>query len=305
MKQFIFLLIAFTVYSASEAQTKLTLKPNATDGKDAMIWTAPNLKYDNLNYGDDNRLLCHSWTNQGEQDKSRMLIEFDLSDIPSGVLINKATLTIFNNPNPYSGSFNGQHKEQSGTNESILNRIIQNWSEDSVTWNNQPSITTQGQITNSRLTNPHGDLIIDVTAMMNDMLKDTVQCGFMLTLKNESPYKALVFASSDDADSTKWPQLEIEYSTISVKEFKPRIGGTLSITPNPSVDKTRIMVNLDKPETWGFKVFDPLGKLVFEKNLIYENGFQFDHSMLANGTYNLYIYTESGIVLTSKMLKLL
>lgn len=305
MKPFIFLLIALTVYSASEAQTKLTLKPNATDGKDAMIWTAPNLKYDHLNYETDNRLLCHSWTNQGVQDRSRILIEFDLSAIPSGVLINKATLTLFNNPNPRTGSFNGQHKEQSGTNESVLNRIVQHWSEDSVTWNNQPSITTQGQITNSRIPNPYGDLIMDVTAMMNDMLKDTVQCGFMLTLKSESPYRALVFASSDYVDSTKWPQLEIEYTTLSTKEIKPRIGGTLTITPNPSIDITHIMLDLDKPETWGFKVFDPLGKLVFEKNMIYESNFQFDHSMLAKGTYNLYIYTESGIVLTSKMLKML
>lgn len=304
MKHFNFLLIMFAVYSTLQAQTKLTLKPNATDGKDAMIWTAPNLKYDNLNYETDNRLLCHSWTNKGVQDKSRILIDFDLSNIPSGAYITKATLTLFNNPNPFTGSFNGKHKEDSGTNASILNRVIQNWSEDTVTWDNQPSVTTKGQITNSRITNPNGDLIMDVTAMMNDMLKDTARYGFMLTLKTESPYKALVFASSDDADSSKWPQLEIEYSTAGVKERKSRNVGSLTIMPNPSSNVTKIMLNLDQPEIWSFKVFNQLGQNVFQKNLIYENDFQFDNSMLANGTYNLFIYTESGTILTAKMMKL-
>ena len=70
------------------------------------------------------------------------------------------------------------------------------------------------QVTLVASTNLNEDYLnIDVQTLVSDMITDSVgQFGFMLQLVTEKYYRSLVFGSSDNADSTLHPKLEITYT---------------------------------------------------------------------------------------------
>ena len=58
--------------------------------------------------------------------------------------------------------------------------------------------------------------------------------GFSIALQNESYYRRLVFASSDNMDPTKHPKLEVTYNpAIGILE-RENSSAKLEIYPNPS-----------------------------------------------------------------------
>ncbi len=300
MKQFALLIFGIFFVSGTMAQKTVILKHNATQGKDAFIWQSSNLGYDNLNWGADDRMLCHAWTNSGVNDQSGLLIEYDLSGLPSGVIA-KATLKLYNNP--YTHSFNGEHREQSGTNESVLSRIAESWTEKSVTWSKQPKISNKNQIVVPRVTNAHADLKIDVTDMVVDMVKNpSTNFGFMLSLVNPSPYKSLVFASSDNADSTKWPELIIEFATSGIN--KPLLQSTnFNIFPNPANGEVSVYFDFNASENWNLKIYDEVGKEVFGRKDIDESLVPIESESWSAGVYYVSITTAGGLSFNKKLLK--
>lgn len=140
----------------------------------------------------------------------RSLIEFDLTSIPKGAIINSAKLSLHS----VNSSGNGKHRLDGGSNESTLSRITTAWQEDSVTWNNQPSISTTHQVTLAGSDSTIQDYFnIDVTGLITDMMTDSIgNNGFLLQLVTEQYYRTMMFASSDYADSTEHPKLEITYT---------------------------------------------------------------------------------------------
>lgn len=214
MRAFRLLTICFVFSTHSiVAQKTALLRPAADCGKDAFMWYADNVAYDNenQNYGSNQTLLSHTWTTGGQYDGSRILIDFDLSLIPVGSNLLEAKLSLYNDPT--STSMNGEHSNYSHPNASYLRRITSPWNEDEVTWNTQPTYTTNNEVMLDATIDPHQNFEdIDVTSMVVDMLElPEYSAGFMLMLQDESPYCALVFASSDHADPTKHPSLLVTY----------------------------------------------------------------------------------------------
>ena len=196
------------------SQQTITLQPDAQCGKDSFVWFANGAQYDNenSNYGDGQTLLAHSWTNGGEEDRSRLLIDFDLSSIPAGATINSASLSIYNDP--VSSTNNGEHSNLSGSNASIIRRITSPWNEMQVTWNTQPSVTIQNEVDRAQTTDVHEDFVdMDVTALVSDMVTFPNDAfGFELSLVTEDPYRMLVMASSDHPDPSKHPKLVVTFT---------------------------------------------------------------------------------------------
>src|SRR5205823_1863887 len=57
---------------------------------------------------------------------------------------------------------------------------------------------------------------IDVTALVQDMITNpTSNYGLMLQLVDDTAYRKLIFASSDNADPAKHPKLDICYTVPS------------------------------------------------------------------------------------------
>jgi hypothetical protein len=208
---FITLIIFVCWISSSAQQAKFVSQPDSICGKDALVWNAPGHNNGNTNYGGDDFMGAHAWTNQGVPDTSRSLLQFDLSSIPQGSIVTYAYLSLFNNPTtPFAG---GQHSTFSGPNDLYIQRITSQWSEMSVNWFSQPSATTVNQATVPASTSPHEDFLnIDVTMLVQDMVDNPLNSfGFMIRLQNEAYYRSMVFATSDYNVSAKRPMLFVHY----------------------------------------------------------------------------------------------
>lgn len=182
----------------------VTVRPDSLKGKDALVLSSSP----GTNMEPQQELSCNAWTCQGSPCIKRALIEFDMSMIPANATFISASMNLYANPNPSMPSANY------GTNNSfVIRRITSPWFEDSVTWNNQPSTTTQNELIIPQSVSPNQNYMnIDVTNLVYDMLNNPQSSyGFMLKLVNEIPYNGRSFASSDYSDSTFWPSITYCY----------------------------------------------------------------------------------------------
>lgn len=191
----------------------ITLQPDSIDGKDAWIEDYPYENYRNRNWGKSEGLPAISWTAGGIPLFVRSLIDFNFDTIPSNVTIDSAKLSLF----AHGTEGHGYHHETlGGSNECYIQSIIENWYEDSVTWNTQPLTTDLNQVLIPKSDNSSQDYIrIDITELVKDIYKNPAESfGFMLRLKNENSYMKMMFAASDVKDENKRPKLEIYYSKL-------------------------------------------------------------------------------------------
>lgn len=185
------------------AQT-ITLQPSAAAGKDVHLNSLNNT----TNYGSHPDFASIAWTAGGTPVTARSLVEFDLSGIPSGAIINSAKLSLY----AYNSPSNGSHSTLSGSNESLIQRVTSSWAENTVTWATQPSTTTSNQVSIGPASTITDFIDIDVTAMVEDMLAFGNN-GFMIRLVTESYYRRMIFGSSDNTNNALHPKLVINYST--------------------------------------------------------------------------------------------
>ena len=210
-KSFIIFSILGSLNSSAQ-QGKLILQPDSICGKDALVWNAPGYNNGNTNYGTMDAIGSHAWTNNGTPDTARSLLQFDMSAIPPGAVINYAYLSLFNNPT--TAYAQGQHSTLSGGNDLYIQRITSPWDENTVIWFTQPPGTTQNQVIVPSSTSANQDYPgINVTNLVQDMVDNPFSSfGFMIRLQDETFYRAMVFGSSDCADATKRPMLAIQYT---------------------------------------------------------------------------------------------
>ena len=193
--------------------TTVTFQPNAASGKDALIeHIQVDPSGDNTNFGNFASFEAMAWTWSNDPGIIRSLMEFDLSSIPQNATVTDARLSLYNDPT--SGENAGQHSSLSGSNVAVLQRITSSWSESTVTWTNQPPTTSLNQITLPQSTSAHQDYInIDVTTVANDMVQNPASNhGFMIKLVTESYWRAMIFASSDNANAAKRPSITVTYT---------------------------------------------------------------------------------------------
>jgi 2',3'-cyclic-nucleotide 2'-phosphodiesterase (5'-nucleotidase family) len=187
-----------------EQQIVLTLQPDGDIGKDAVVG---KIVPDN-NYGDLEDIHLYAWTQEGILNVCRVVIDFDLTSIPTDARIDSALLSLyFNNTSAYGDA-------HSGENNFIIQRITSDWDELTVTWGTQPTTITNNQVPVSGSVSATQDFTdINITALISDAIvnKDN-SYGLMLKLENEEAYKKLHFASSDNPDEKLRPKLDVYYT---------------------------------------------------------------------------------------------
>ena len=160
----------------------------------------------------------------------RSLIEFGLDTLPKGVSIKSAKLKM------YYTRFVKPTEGHESPNPSTLYRLKQSWTESTVTWNNQPLIATSGIVIQDLAGS--SDIEIDVTEDVKDMyLNGSKNFGWLLKNNTENPYVGMFFASSDNKDFSKNPELIIEFSSglvTGLSTFESEIKSNI-VFPNPSV----------------------------------------------------------------------
>jgi len=201
--------VNFTTLAIGQAVT-IILQPDGDCGKDAVIADCIVCGYYNTNFGNSPEFNAIAWTNGGNISDARALLQFDLTSIPAGSVVQSAYLSLFYD----SISSNIGHSQLSGANDCNIYKITSPWFEDWVTWTTQPgtAAANQGYLPPS-ISNTQDYTNVDVTAMVQDFVNDPQQnYGMMLQLVNEAAYRSLTFCSSDHVDATTHPRLEVTYA---------------------------------------------------------------------------------------------
>lgn len=273
----------------------VVLRPDGTTGKDAFVWDYQP----NISYGTFAEFSIYGWTYTGTPTIRRAYIDFDWSVIPANATIQSATLTLYNDS--LSQSTSGQHQQLSGSNEMYMERIITPWNELTVTWNNQPSVTTANQISIPASTGPYVDYDIDVTTLVQDIIDNPgAGYGFALRLQNENYYRSVIFAGSNHSDSTIRPKLEITY-TISAKGISESENDNILVFPNLVTSGISILSQDGKPIN-SLSVVDLEGKEVMHREVKTSN-YQGDFEFLSKGMYLLFILMNDGVVIRKKFIR--
>lgn len=255
------------------------------DGEDATIDTyGPS-----NNYPNEIELDVEAWTIGGTAVTWRSLLKFDLSQIPSNAFLTSANLSLFYADTNNFG--NALHSSLTSSNESVIMRVVDPWSENQVTWNNQPSATSQNQvILNQSVTGTDDYTGLDVLSMVQDMLASTNgNQGFMIRLTNETPYAQMIFASGDNPHINKHPLLEICYSIPTSVSNLPGDQFPSNIYPNPSMGTFSVIAE----NISSIFIFDIAGKMVYSKKTgNQENAFKIELDDVAPGIYFIKLSNE-------------
>ncbi|WP_258099928.1 DNRLRE domain-containing protein [Marinoscillum pacificum] len=194
------------VFKIAESNV-MTFRPGPTTGNDALV----SLLMPDNNYGDYEDIHLYSWTVNGSFETHHVLIDFDLSDLPENAIIDAAYLSLFyNNTSVYRISY---HPHNSGNNTFSVNRVLEDWNEMTVTWNNKPEISEEDQVI---VENRPGDEIdydnIEVTELVKDMYANpSSNHGLLIKHDVEAVYKVAFFASSEHPNESLRPKLEVYY----------------------------------------------------------------------------------------------
>lgn len=217
LKYFICALIYVAVAIQAPAQQTITL--NGSDITDAIVYgdTRPGYEYLNdVNSGDYPRISATAWTHSGSSTYRRGLLQFDLSSIPEGSIIESATLYFYSDPaipNNSASRWAG-NSQLSGSNAFYLEKITAGWGENTVTWNNQPATTTSGRIWVGPSTSFSENKQIDIQAFVQDWVDDpAANYGMKMILENEVYYRARNYASTDHSNTAIHPKLVITYNS--------------------------------------------------------------------------------------------
>jgi len=240
-----------------------------------------------------------AWSISGNSYICRGYFKFFLDFIPQGTMIDSARLTLFGNPSPQHSP---GHSNFSGSDACFIKRVTSNWYDTSITWNNQPSSTSQNEINLPQSISSMQDYPdIDVTAAVIDMINNPQSnYGFVLQLQTEIQYRSLDFASGDCTDSTKWPKLDIYLTLVGVKRISNEAPVEFFLYqnfPNPFNPSTKIKFSIPNPSFTKLTIHDILGRevtvLVNEqlKRGTYE--VNWDASNIASGVYIYKLETES------------
>jgi len=211
------LVLLFCTGSTLANTVTLTLQPGAAQGKDASIGHHANSSsVANLNYGNATYLESSAWSTGIGLIRLRSLLHFDLRHIPVNAEILQAELYLYHHPG----------HSHSGSNAGKINRITTSWDEQSVTWNNQPSISTVNEAYIPTTLSSTENIQVNVTALVQDMVNYPGSAhGFRIQQVNETSHRGMVFASSDYPDPNLHPRLVITYSEIRVLTLQPGAEG--------------------------------------------------------------------------------
>jgi len=201
--EFFLFLSLFHGYSFGQQVDTLVLQPGPTNGIDAAVRT----DQPNQNYGDGSDFIANAWTAQGNFFIMRSLIRFDLTPIPTNATILKAILKLSTNLET------SHYQMDSGSNPSYFLRVLTNWDENQVTWNNQPSASMDNPVIVPQSTSNTETYYLDLTNHVQDMVSNPESnFGWLFRQQTEEEFRCLVFASSDHHMVSWRPELTVIYT---------------------------------------------------------------------------------------------
>lgn len=212
--QTVLLLIFFQGSLLAQATYTVALKPGAATGKDTWVYDR-NGRRDQA-YGKDPSLLLNAWTGNGRQFHTSAFLQFDLSILPRNAVIESARLHLYSDPSSNTGYGDGHH---GNNNAFFIRRVTGPWREEATTFNQQPTVTSVGQVLVPGPTSKSQDFTdLNVTGLVQEMQRQG-NYGFHLQLRGTHPYNCVALASSDHPEAGRHPKLVITYSSTNCGTF--------------------------------------------------------------------------------------
>lgn len=223
-------------------------------------------------------------------------IQFDLSGIPANATITSATLALYVNPS----SPEGKHVHIFNTNSSYLSRITSSWTENGVTWANQPSTTSTNRVSlSSTSSSTQSFTNINMKQLIIDSRNNpSTSFGFMLKLQAEKSFRKLIFASSDHPTASLRPKLTIVYTVPAPIIANGNTGSSeeMNVFPNPIKGTALLKLNSAKNDIANVTVCNAFGKTcAILSNDITEgyNEISLDATTLPPGMYIVTVRTST------------
>lgn len=290
-------------YSVSSSRPKLIINytSNAIDslcttndganGTDASLGYHDNYGTSSNNYGADVYLKAFCVPgSSGGQNANRGLLYFDLTSVPAGSDVIAATLELYG-----AGYINAGLPGHFGNNASHVYRVTAPWSENTVTWDNQPTFSATDYVTLPSSTSFDQDYQISTTTIVEHMVQNpTTNFGFLLQLDNENPSDAaaLAFHSSDGPNSAKYPKLcltyKIGYLEVETEIYQPGSGLQMMLFPNPTSGELTAQLTEGIFDASQLFVYNSMGQVInLNYNTLNERTIVFSTEELANGYYTI------------------
>ena len=213
----------FTVYSL----VRTVLPP--TDDSYVAQWHYPD-----RNYGSEESLRLRSRMAGGVSRNQRIFMKFDLSGIPSCMLIAEAKLWLY----CYRAHWDDMDVQALAVENDT-------WGEDTITWNNQP---THGATIDSTTlhSKQYGWYSWDITSFVQDEFEGDKVASLSLRALHEDLKARYMFRSKEYDVADLRPYLEIEYVEVSTTlepascEFRVNEYNTVTFTPPTTLSKEEV-----------------------------------------------------------------
>lgn len=194
------LVLAQLTLSCGEKTKEITITPDNSKGRDAII---NNILADK-NFYDEPNMHLYAAVNDGQPNITRGLINF--KEIPKNSIIDSAFLHFkFNTESIYG-------KENFGENHFSISRIVSPWNDQDVTWNTQPVTSPFNVVYQNKVVLNNNPNRINVTKLVQEISDDYDNSyGFQLKLINENQNTILIMASSNNPKQELRPSLKIYY----------------------------------------------------------------------------------------------
>lgn len=155
--------------------------------------------YPDVNFYQRDMLYVSQYQQVG--DDYRSLIQFSLHHIPPTSTIIKAELELFMYRNEVQDNI-----------QLTAHRILDRWSEETVTWDSQPLCPEEPESSISVYSDtPLGFLFIDVTALVQGWYDGSIPNNGILLKGDEEQNSLLAFSSHYFWDSREWPRLKVTF----------------------------------------------------------------------------------------------
>jgi len=260
MKQFFFTIgLLFTLGTALFSQTyTVELRPDAANGQDAMIFERSDTY--TRNYSRAMSMQISEWKGKKELYQQHQVLNFDLSDLPTDMVVKSAKLSLYFNPDNTDGRGAGHYGDV--PTELMIHSIADPWDAETVNWDNRPAYTIDSKILlpgHTRKDQDYED--IDVTGIVSDMASGT-SYGFYLQLAGDEPLQILKFASSNHTNERLHPRLTITFTS----ENYAGIPNVALPEIYPKTNDGRFLLDLEgvAPGRLQYQVFDTKGNKMSE-----------------------------------------
>jgi BclB C-terminal domain-containing protein len=167
-------------------------------------------------------------------DTFRTLIKFDISTIPLGGSIEKASLRLF------------LSKDETSLAQTLyINRLLSNFSQNTVTWNDAPEFEETLFNTPISDSNINSYIYINITDLVSGWYTETIANTGILLSTLETATSLMEYVGYKDGSISLWPTLLIEYNCkIAQVEDNDVTGDTASTSDSDVIDAPSSISNI-------------------------------------------------------------